>query len=234
MLKYLFVLLLCSASVFAKQTKVSVAAPEIYPFVFLDEQNQPQGLLVDCLKRNKNPDYTYNVFVYPWARALKEVKKNRIDALMPTNLTKQRQQFLAYPKKPLLSFANNVLAQKKQNSFVDFESASLNNKIIAKVRSTFIGDALNEQMAFNNISLFEVNDFTTGIAMLQQGRIDYLLGDYQIIKHSAKKINVLNQLEFIPLSEDKAPSYFAFSKQFAQQHNINKLMDGLDCQSNIN
>lgn len=152
---------------------------------------------------------------------------------MPTNLTKQRKQFLAYPKKPLLSFANNVLAQKKQNSFVDFETASFNNKIIAKVRSTFIGEALDKQMAFNNINLFEVNDFTTGIAMLQQGRIDYLVGDYQIIKYTAQQTNSLNQLSFVPLSEDKIPSYFAFSKQFAQKHNINQLMDGLDCQTSL-
>lgn len=233
MFKYLLFVFLIPFSSQIKSTEITVAAPEIFPFVYLNIADQPTGLLVDCLNSNINSDYSYKVLVMPWARALEEVKNNRISALMPTMYTEERSTYLSYPKEPLVYFQADVLVQKKSSSFSNFKDAVENKKIIAKIRSTSLSDNLKQEIKNSNVDLFEVKDIVTGLAMIEQGRIDYMVGDYHIIKYTAQQTHLLDEITFVSFTDEKSPSFLTFSKSFSKNNDINKVMDGINCAANL-
>jgi len=82
----------------------------------------------------------------PWARALQEVKRGRIDALIPAMYTEERSQYLVYPEKSLIDFYDNVLLKRTGDEF-QFSSVSHipQDKIIAKVRSMSLGDEFDKE-----------------------------------------------------------------------------------------
>lgn len=232
-LRYLFLFVFIPFSSQTQSTEITVAAPEIFPFVYLDNEHKPTGLFVDCLKSNVNTDYSYKVLVLPWARALEEVKNNRINALMPTMYTEQRAEYLSYPTEPLVYFLDDVLVQRKTSSFVSFKQAVANKKIIAKVRSTTLTENLKYEVNLGNVDLFLVKDIASGLAMLEQGRIDYLVGDYHIIKYTAQQSQLADQFTFVSFTNEKIPSYLSFSKNFSKNNDINKIMSGVNCGANL-
>jgi len=229
----LFLIMLPSVYASSKSVEVTVASPEIYPFTYLNNKNEVTGILADCLNNNTNKKYTYNVVILPWARALQEVKSNRINAIMPAVYTEQRAEYLSYPNTPIIEFLSDVLVKKASSSFTTFEDAKKQKKIIAKVRSKAISDDIKARVESAGLIILSINDPQTALKMLSQNRIDYFLGDPQIIKNIAKQAKIINEFSFITLSDKASPSFLAFSKHFANKHNINELMSDLNCNNQL-
>lgn len=209
--------------------QVTVASPNIYPFSYLNDKNEVVGFLANCLKNNTEPKYNYNIIVLPWARAIQEIKRARVDAIMPANFTKQRTQFLSYPNKPIVEFLSDVLVTKASVKFTSFENAKENNKIIGKVRSKALAKDVKNIIDAAKLEILNVKDPVTALKMILQNRIDYFIGDPQIIKHITQQENMLNKFSFIQLSDKTSHSFLAFSKPFAKKHNINNLMNEIHC-----
>jgi ABC-type amino acid transport substrate-binding protein len=227
--RYFLIFILLSFDSQAKQVEISVAAPEIFPFVYLNDKQEVVGLFVDCLNNSTNENYTFKAMVLPWARALEEVKNNRIDALMPAVYTKQRTEFLSYPNKPMIEFFSDILVKKKPASFTTFEEAKKQNKLIAKVRSKALREDIKARIESPGLTILNIKDTKTALKMLLQNRIDYFVGDPQMVKYTAQQANMNDEFSFVKLSDKTSPSFLAFSKQFAKNNNINQIMNGLNC-----
>lgn len=215
----------------SKQIEVSVAAPEIFPFVYFNNKQEVVGLFVDCLNNSTNKNYTFKTMIIPWARALKEVKNNRIDALMPTAYNKQRAEYLAYPQTHMFEFLSDVLVKKTSSSFTTFEDAQKQNKIIAKVRSKALREEINTRIQSTGLTILNVKDTKTALRMMLQNRIDYFVGDPQMAKYMAQQEKMINKFSFVTLSDEISLSFLAFSKNFAKKHNINDIMSGIHCKN---
>ena len=229
MFKVFFILIIFSFYSHAESTTVNVAAPEIFPFVYINNEKQVVGLFVDCLNNNTNKNYTFNTIALPWARALEEVKNNRIDALMPAVYTKQRAEFLSYPNNPMIEFFSDILVKKNATSFSTFENAKKQNKIIAKVRSKALREDIKARIESSGLTILSIRDTKTALKMLSQNKIDYFVGDPQMIKYTALQANIIDEFSFIKLSDKVSPSFLAFSKNFSKDNDINKIMDNINC-----
>ncbi len=203
----------------------SIAAPESEPFVYTDNKGLPQGFLVEFFTLVKaQTGIQVNISILPWSRALLEVKKGNIDALMPTIYTKERAEYIVYSPEPLVVF-NTVLLKRKTDNFIIEDITKVGNDlVIAKIRAMSMGKVFDDAERDGKISVVEVRDFDDAIKMLAKGRVD-LVGCIDYIAHSSlKKLNLLNSIDIIHFTDKVEPAYLAFSIKYSKKENINELM----------
>jgi len=210
-------------------TSFSIAAPMSQPFVFTDKTGNPQGFLVEFFDLVKSQvGIEVNISVLPWSRAMMEVKKGNIDALMPTIYTKERANSLVYPKESLVVF-NTVLLKRKEDSYVLNNLEKVDPKLIfAKIRAMSMGSIFDDAEKSGKINVIEVRDFDHAIQMLAKNRID-LVGciDY-IALSSLKRLNLLNDIDIVRFTDKVEPAYLAFSNTFSKKQDVNKLMSAIN------
>ena len=229
--KILGLLFIMTTTIYAysEPIKVTVATPDIYPLSYLNSKNEISGILVNCLNNNSNKKYTFQVIILPWARALQEIKGNRVNAVMPAVFTQHRAEYLAYPNTAIFEFSSDVLVTKISIPFTSFQTANQQNKIIGKVRSKELTEEIKTKIESSGLKILNINDPLTGLKMILQNRIDYFVGDPQIIKNIAQQAELINKFSFVKLSNNTSLSYLAFSKSFDQKYDINQLMEGINC-----
>lgn len=206
--------------------KFSVATPEIPPYVSLGENKQIEGLLIDMLNKvQANTGIEIEIFVMPWGRAINEVKKGSIDAILPTLWTKERTEYLVYPAQPFFAFRESVIVKRVED---DFEFTSLtgigSNKIIGKMRSTLVDDEFDHLQKQSKLTVYETNKLEQALLMLTQGKLDLVAADGQVATSTIKRLGLDGRFVLFPMQQDITPSYIAFSMNFAGKHDINKIM----------
>lgn len=154
MLKLLNIFLFISFTLQAKEQSIefSLATTELPPFVIVNENKQLEGLFIDALNKvQRNTNIKINIFVMPWGRAISEVKKGAIDAIMPTLWSKERSEYLVYPALPFYTFKQSVLIKRKDD---DFEYTNLRNidpqKLIGKTRSVLVDEEFDKLVKLRN------------------------------------------------------------------------------------
>jgi len=204
---------------------IKIAAPISAPFVFKDQQGNPQGFLVDLLALvEKKSGLKSIVSVMPWPRAMHEVSVGHIDALMPTIYTDERALFLTYPKQPIIEF-NTVLLKRAQDDIkVDNITQLGTEKVIVKIRGMSMGKAFDDAEKSGLINVVEVRDFDHAIQMLATSRADLVACVDYISNFSLKRLNLLDKITALRYSNTKVPAYLTFSMAFTQQHNVDELM----------
>lgn len=206
---------------------ISVASTEIPQMLYKDEQGKLQGNFIDLLKRaEKFSHLRFKVHLMPWARALNEVKHNRIDAIMPTLYSDERAGYLVYPKKNLFVFGSDVLLKRSNDTF-QFDNFSTigKDKIIGKVRSTSLGIEFDQAEQSGLITIFNVVDFEQALDMLEKGRLDLVVIDNEIADAMITRLNAQDKFTAIPLAEEESKSYLSFSQTFAKEHNIDEIIE---------
>lgn len=210
--------------------KLAIAAPEIRPFIFKNEAGVNSGLLIDTIQRlNNSGKFNITVQIMPWARALKEVKNGRFDALMPAVYTSERTKYLSFPQFPLINFYGSEIFKRSNDDFV-FQKVSLidKSKVIVKVRSTMLETKVEQEFTDALIKFVEVTSLEDAINMLIKKHADLLVADSIIANSTIKKMSLSQQLEGFSLINGSDPSFLAFSKEYAKTHNVNALMQSIN------
>ncbi|MCW8834032.1 MAG: transporter substrate-binding domain-containing protein [Colwellia sp.] len=207
----------------------TVAAPSSKPFVYIGKQGNPQGLFVDffsLIKKQTGINITINVM--PWVRGMHEVKLGRYDALIPTLYTKEREEFITYPDESLIDFYT-VLLKRKGDDFTLNSIAEIGAKrIIAKKRAMSMGKAFDEAEHTGKINVLEVKEHEHAIQMLVLSRVDLVACVEYVCDSSLANLNVNDKVDVVKISDNRLPAYIAFSKAFANKHDINKLMQKIN------
>jgi ABC-type amino acid transport substrate-binding protein len=116
-----FLLCLNAQAQHVKQQQVirlTIAAPEIRPFIYNNEKGENKGLLIETMnKLNASGKFKISVTIMPWARALKAVEQGKFNALMPTVYTLERSLFLSFPKYPLINFFGSAIFKRADDDF---------------------------------------------------------------------------------------------------------------------
>ena len=213
---------------------ISVSATEIGGMIYKDKKGKPQGRFVDILRAaEKNSPLRFNIHIMPWARALVEVKNNRIDAIMPALYNDERAQYLVYPQKNLFTFGHNVLIKRSSDTseFNGFLTIG-KDKLIGKVRASILGSEFDQAERSGQITVFETMNLEQAIDMLSKHRLDFVASDVDIAGSELNRLNLSDQFTLIPLERIQAKSYLSFSKKFAEKHNVESIIE-LILQANI-
>jgi len=219
-------MLMCTGYAQAKKLTISIAVPVIKPYFYLDQHGQATGTFVNYLRHvEQHSEFTFELMVMPWARAIEEVKQSRVDALLPTAYLKERARYLAYPKQPFMYFNNDVIIKRREDSF-SFEDIKQQeqSRVIGKVRSMSVNPYFAKLITRNNISSYQTFDVASGLRMLKKQRIDLFITDASIANSTIEALGLAAQLSVLTLPGVGEESYLAFSKQFATDHDINQIM----------
>lgn len=209
---------------------LTIAAPEIRPFIYSNEQGENKGLLIETMnKLNASGKFKISVTIMPWARALKAVEQGKFDALMPTVYTPERSLFLSFPKNPLINFYGSEIFKRADDNFV-YQSIPLidKSKILVKVRSTNVDSRSEKAFRDASITFVEATRLEDAFNMLIYGRVDLLIADSAIAYTTIDDMAVNGQVEGFSLSNRVDSSFLAFSKKYSMSHDINKVMENIN------
>lgn len=237
--QFIFLLLLNLISLYSHAghktiESFTVAAPKSAPLVFKDENGKPQGFLVEYFELvQQQTNLTINVSVMPWARALHEVKIGRVNALMPAIYTDERAQFLYYPKLPL--FDSQRVLVKRVNDPIAFNDVKQigKDKTIVKIRSMSMGRNLDFAEKLNLINVIEVRDFDHAIQMLVSEHADIVICAKTIAHSSINRLGLTDKIEVLKFDEPTEAGYLTFSKGFAEEYNVDELMEKIQLVQNL-
>jgi len=204
---------------------ISIAVPISAPFVFKDELGKPQGFLIELFALvERKTGLKTSITIMPWARAMHEVKVNRIDALMPALYTDERAELFVYPKLSLTE-SSTVFLKRSQDDIVIGDITQLGTeKLIVKVRGMSMGKAFDDAERVGLINVIGVRDDEQAIQMLVTSRVDLFASIDYISNFSLTKLNLHDKIDILNFSNEKKPSYLVFSQAFAKQHNVDVLM----------
>ncbi len=208
------------------QLTISIATPEIKPYAYLTKSGENKGSFIHYLdKVGAAENINFKISIMPWARAIEEVKKGRINALLPTMYKKNRERFLVYPQLPFGYFDRDVLLKRKDDPFdIGHPDQGKMNRVLAKVRSMEVNPNFEVLASSPNITTFQARDVASALRMLEQKRIDLFITDQHIAFNTIDSLEIGDNLSAITLPGAGAPIYLAFSKAFAQTNDVDKLM----------
>ena len=217
-----------------KVTYFTIAAPEIRPFIYTNDKGENDGLLIDTIHNlNKSGKFKISVEIMPWARALKEVKDGRFDALMPTVYTPERATFLSFPKKPLINFYGSEIFKRVKDNFI-YQSIPLidKNKALVKVRSTYVDRKSEKAFLDASITFVETTRLEDAFNMLIYGHVDLLVSDSVIANTTINQMGINDSVIGFLLNDTLDSSFLAFSNKYAESQNINALMNEINLINN--
>ncbi|WP_163831677.1 substrate-binding periplasmic protein [Spartinivicinus ruber] len=138
--------------------------------------------------------YTINLKVYPWARAIEEVKKQNVDLLFPAGWTKDRSEYLLFSNESINKV--DFLIYVKQNSTIKWKGLNaLKDLRIGLMRGWNYGE---QWKALQSIRKVPVSDVLQGFKMLDNNRVDGFAGYFPIFDYALNKANWSNQYRKLP------------------------------------
>ncbi|TWX55657.1 transporter substrate-binding domain-containing protein [Colwellia hornerae] len=209
---------------------LTIAAPEIRPFIYSNEKGENKGLLIETInKLNASEKFKISVTIMPWARALKAVEQGKFDALMPTVYTPERSVLLSFPSKPLINFYGSGIFKRADDNFV-YQSIPLidKSKILVKVRSTKVDSHSEKAFSDALITFVAATRLEDAFNMLIYGHVDLLVADSAIAKTTINNMAINGQVDGFLLSDKIDSSFLAFSKQYSMSHDINAIMEEIN------
>ncbi len=208
---------------------IRIAAPSSEPYVYLDKQSKPKGFLIDFFSLiEKQTGISASITVMPWVRGMHEVKFGQFDALIPTLFTQEREKFLVYPDESLIDF-QMVLLKRSEDKFTvnNIDDVGV-EKIIAKKRAMSLGKHFDDAERTGKISVKEVRDHEHAIQMLVHSRVDLVACFESVSYYALDKLKLRDKVEVLALSNNSFPAYLAFSKPYANEHDVNDIIQKIN------
>ncbi|WP_206484120.1 transporter substrate-binding domain-containing protein [Thalassotalea sp. G2M2-11] len=207
-------------------TKIDIVAPHLPPLIEKNEHGKLTGRFVDALmKVEQHSSLDFNIQVVPWARAIKLAKNNLVDGIMPVLQIKEREQFLAFPEQELINFTGSVVIKRHDDAFIFNGFDALTSvKRIGKVRAMSLGHHFDKAQLNPLVEVSELTRLEDALNMLLLKRLDLVVSDALVADEVISKMPNHTNFSIMAIANTKEPSYLAFSKQFAKQHDINAIM----------
>lgn len=205
-MRYLLIFILfISFTIQANQQPIefTLATADLPPYVTLNNDKQAEGLFIDMLNKvQQKSSIKITIFVMPWGRAINEVKKGTVDAIMPALWSKERAEFLVYPTLPFYNFSQSVLIKRIEDDF-DFTNlqAISPQKVIGKVRSVMVDEEFDNLVKHGKLSIYETNKLDQILLMLDQKKVDLVASDGDLALNAIKQLGLVNRFVFFTLHE---------------------------------
>lgn len=150
----------------------------------------------------------------PWARALSNLEKGRIDALFSIGQDSERSEYAYFPEESLIKTKWVVFIRANDAARIKFNTL---NELV-KYKGALVRGYNYTKEFWALINSNENHVLTTtdsqNLKMLAKGRVDYTICELGVGIYYAKELGIYNQLKYIedmPIKE--TPQYIAFSKK---------------------
>ena len=156
-----------------------------------------------CSQINIEPEFQR----YPWKRCISNIKNGNADAVFPPIRTKEREQFLYFPNKPMIMKKISIFSLKEN-------CIKINNLDDLKGKIVGVNDGYSYGKQFDSYPGLK-KDFSRNIDMqvekLLKKRMDVAVSVESPFCYYAKKKGVADKIEVVYVIAE-IPSYVAFPK----------------------
>ncbi len=175
------------------------------------------GIAVDLAKAIYEPlGYNVQYKTIPWARAVKLAESGEVTGVIGATGGNPETIKLIFPKTPLSS-SNDVLVAKEDSKFAYNGIKSLEGKTIGIIAEYHyqgeLGTYIDSHYENSNvISQTHGNDgVIQSLQKLLANRIDLYLDDKYVIKYTAQKYKIADQIKIVNALQENTSNYIAFA-----------------------
>lgn len=197
-------------------SSVQLLTEEFPPYQFYEDQNNEKsitGISMEIVKALQTKvGHEGHIKVLPWSRGLKLLAKNTNTALFSTARTPAREDKYKWVG-PLAALEMGFF--KKKGSPITITSLEEAKKVqrIGVAKNVATHEILTN-MGFTNLDVMKSGSDDKNLKRLEKGRIDLWPTSYYAGIYSAKKLAILDRIEFVPdVSILSGHLYMAFNKK---------------------
>ncbi len=206
---------LCSVVAQARELKVGI---DSYPPYYFEQEGRVKGAMIEIAQHIASQlGHTLVFKKYPWPRVQAQLRYGGIDMIMLYFKTQEREKYAVYTDTPHLYDSSYLVTRKDAKVNYDGDLSTLKNYRFGNIRGYSHGIKYdNETM----LSKHKAADEKQLIRMLLKGRIDIAVGNKAVMTLHAESYGVLDQIEFLNPAIDRAPAFFAFSRQVSDSKQL--------------
>lgn len=153
--------------------------------------------------------YRVDVTILPWKRCLRMIESKRADAILDISLNEKRKTLMYFPEENI-SHSVSVLFHLQGKKFTYENLEDLRGLTIG----TILGYKYNKEfLAADYFRKEPVKSEKQNLEKLINGRIDLFLSNKYVGLFSAKKMGVLDKIDYIRKPVSSGDNYVAFSRK---------------------
>jgi len=219
----LLLTLLISISIFSE--KIELVTFEFPPYEY-NEGGQAKGFVVEIVTEAfKRMGKEVDIKVYPWVRALYNIKKGDSDAIFTAYKNSEREKFADYSEEILMEQTVSLFVSANSRISYDGDLSKLRRNTFGVTRGMSYGEKFDEAAKdgtlenLDKVALLELN-----FKKLAVQRVDIVPSNKYIGMNLIRKNKLQNKIRELEIPVQKVPSYIAFSKK----RNLGELRDQFD------
>jgi len=188
----------------ANQNEVKIAiTTDMIPYSYMNEYNEPSGILVDYWKLWAKKSKIKIKFVpSAWLDTLKNMKEKKVDIHSGLFLNKQRQEYVEYLKPIYNSITNIYINKKNKNKIKTIKD--LENKTIGLISGTYFESYLKKN--HSKIKIIKYETYKELFEAITSNEVDSFIEDSLTTWFQLLKFVKFNEVE--PLSNFKINKWF--------------------------
>ncbi len=195
----------------AKIKKNVFVADSHPPYYYQDENNKIVGSAVEIVKKiAKNIDLEVTFEVLPWDECLQRVKDGSATAIVAIFKTREREEFLYYPKFGITTGQYGVFTSPNYNGERIFDINSLKGLKVGFVKAYSYPKMFSDDIKCEKVVASNQRE---ALKLLVEGKIDALVGDIEASRFYLKEFENGKKCTLMPLVFPLDPSYLAISKK---------------------
>ncbi|MBU2918241.1 transporter substrate-binding domain-containing protein [Psychrosphaera sp. F3M07] len=212
-LVFLLSYLLLSFNNFVAAKSLKVYTIEQPPISYT-EDGEFKGIAVDIVKEVfKRMNQPIELYIYPLARALKELREQDGDAIFALVNNPKREKYLLYSDEILITQTGTLFTRREDNISFNGDFSVLTQYRFGTLRGASYGAKWDRAVEDKTIKFITpISNYEQSIKMLLKNRVDIIVGSHLTIVHLLKDIDLQNKIIELPLPFIRAPTYLAFSK----------------------
>ena len=171
---------------FSNDTPLKIAIiNDMVPFSFIDENNKPNGILVDYWKLwSKKTNINVEFVSSSWQNSLNNIKEKRVDIHSGLFINEERKKYIDFVNPIYKSKVNIYINKKHTNSIKTIED--LNHKTMGLIKDTFFESYLEQK--YPNIRIKQYDSYKDLLNAISENKVDSFIEDsiiawVQLIKY---------------------------------------------------
>ena len=213
---FLFIILIIFINTaFSLPNFLYLVTDENFPPFSFREDNIVKGIDVDIVSELfKRLNIKVKIDLVPWKRLLYLTETGLCDGSFSLFKTNEREKFAIYADSIGIHYSSYYIFTKTGKAFNFNKITDLYGKTLALLAGFSISKEFDEAVKNNKIIIEEQSNLTSNIKKLLAGRVDGLVGQYEVTLYTLKKMNLLDKVTKLKKSlKEKRAAYFVISKK---------------------
>lgn len=217
---HLIIVLLLLLPARSKEIAICSDANYWYPFSYVNEQGNAEGLHVDMLVYVLNElGYAYTITPLPWKRCFHETKEGKYDAILNASYKPDRAEFMYYPEGAASNESHHYLTKVSYVVITPIELSfdySGNNRLLPQPIRSILGYSIVDDLTKQGIPIKTGNNVRENFESLLRTKQGSIITTLHTARAIIKEMKIENKLRIHKRPITSKSYFIAFSKSKGQ------------------